>query len=48
MSFRAGDYVSSAVLAVLILAIAAYVTANNPRFVSVLQHPEDAAVVLRF
>ena len=29
-SFMAGDYVSSAVLAVLILAIAAYVTADNP------------------
>jgi ribose transport system ATP-binding protein len=34
MSFMAGDYVSSVVLAALILAIAAYVTANNPRFVS--------------
>jgi ribose transport system ATP-binding protein len=33
-SFMAGDYVSSAVLAVLILAIATYVTANNPRFIS--------------
>jgi ribose transport system ATP-binding protein len=33
-SFMAGDYVSSAVLAVLILAIATYVTADNPRFIS--------------
>ena len=33
-SFMAGDYVSSLVLAVLILAIAAYLTANNPRFIS--------------
>jgi ribose transport system ATP-binding protein len=33
-SFMAGDYVSSVVLAALILAIATYVTANNPRFIS--------------
>jgi ribose transport system ATP-binding protein len=33
-SFLAGDYVSSAVLAVLILAIATYVTASNSRFIS--------------
>jgi ribose transport system ATP-binding protein len=33
-SFMAGDCVSSAVLAVLILAIATYVAADNPRFIS--------------
>jgi ribose transport system ATP-binding protein len=33
-SFGAGDYVSSVVLAILVFAIAAYVSANNIRFIS--------------